>query len=312
MELLFYQQMDIIIRVLKFSLKTFTWILPGVFIVNILMELGFLKKLISPVGSFFGRFANLPPEIAAAFVTSFGSSYAGGSMLINFRDKGLLNDRQVLLSAITFSIPFHIRELFTYYIPIFIPILGLTLAITIIIKFVFVVLAGRLTLPVTAEAGKCLQENNIEAQKEISTVLKKSLQDCVKTCKRMAVTIPLASFIIFELSAWGIFQGLPVQGESLGLPSCSTACLVAYMANSVMGHASLAACYQGEGLTLLQAVKTMLWGSILAAPIFLIRFSGTYYFGIYGPVLGLKIALTSSALNVFAYAACLAAAAVFY
>ncbi|MDK2820277.1 MAG: hypothetical protein PWP31_242 [Clostridia bacterium] len=74
----------------------------------------------------------------------------------------------------------------------------------------------------------------------------------------MAVTIPLASLVIFELKALGVFNALPVQGESLGLPSCSTACLVTYMANTIMGLTSLAACFQGGELTLVQAVKTML------------------------------------------------------
>ncbi len=313
------QQPAIMLMVLQFSLQVFSWIIPGVLIVNILMELGFLQKLVAPVGWFFRRFANLPPEIASAFLASFGSSYAGGSMLVNFKNRGLFTDPQILLSSITFSIPFHIRELFSYYIPVFFPLLGLKLGsiyiavqtIAIIVKFFFVILTGRLILPAAAKPEENKQDEECALSKNFAVALRKGVQDCLKTMKRMVVTIPLAALIIYELNALGVFQLLPVQAESLGLPSCSTACIVTYLANSVMGLTTLAACFQGGELTLIEAVKTMLWGSIFAAPIFLIRFSGTYYFGIYGPGLGLKIALTSFALNIFVYIACLAAVSVF-
>jgi hypothetical protein len=319
MELFLQQQLDIMLLVLKFSFRVFVWIIPGVLVVNILMEFGFLQKLVAPVGYFFRRFANLPPEIATAFLASFGSSYAGGSLLVNFKNRGLLNDLQVLLSSITFSIPFHIRELFTYYIPVFFPLLGVKLGsiyiavqtIAIIVKFFFVILVGRLMLPAAAKPEENKQNEVCTVSKDFAAALRKSVQGCLKTVRRMAVTIPLAALIIYELNASGVFQLLPVQAESLGLPSCSTACIVTYLANSVMGLTTLAACFQGGELTLIEAVKTMLWGSIFAAPVFLIRFSGTYYFGVYGPGLGLKIALISFALNIFVYAACLMAVSMF-
>lgn len=309
-------QLEILIKVLRFCLGIFIWIVPGLLAVNILMELGFLKRLIAPVSWFFGRFANLPREIAVAFLSSFGSSYAGGSMLVNFREKGLLDDRQVFLSAITFSVPFHVRELFTYYLPIVFPLLGMTLGsiylaihtMTIMVKLLFVIMVGKLTLSGTSEFRKHLLEEDTGSEKNLPLVLRNSLRQCIKPLKRMAVTISLAALLIFELDALGVFQALPIQAESLGLPPCSTACLAAYMANTLMGLTSLAACYQGGELTLVQAVKTMLWGSILAAPVFLIRFSGTYYLGVYGPVLGLKIALASFALKEFVYVTCLVAA----
>ena len=318
MESFLLQQPEILLMVLKFSLKVFVTIILGVLVVNMLMELGFLQKLVAPVGWFFGRFANLPPEIASAFIASFGSSYAGGSMLVDFKNKGLLNDRQVLLSSITFSIPFLIRELFTYYIPVSLSILGLTLGgvyiavqtIAIIVKFLFVILAGRLTLPAIEKPEENKHKENVTVPKDFLRAFKKSVQGCLKTFKRMAVSIPLAALIIYELNTLGVFQLLPVQAETFGLPSCSTACLLTYMANSLMGLTAIAACFQGAELTLVEAIKTMLWASILSAPIFLIRFSGTYYFGVYGPKLGLKIALISSALNIFVYVACLASVSV--
>lgn len=302
-------QIEILLKVIQFCYRVFIWVIPGMLIVNIFLEMGILKLLIAPVGWFFRRFANLPQEIGAAFISSFGSSYAAGSMLINFRDKGILNDRQVFLSAITFSIPFHIRELFTYYLPVVLPMLGVTLGsiyivihtTTIIIKFLFVIFVGKITLPNTLDERENTFEKDTTVKKNMPSVIKDSIKHTIKPLKRMMVTIPLTALVIYELNALGVFQALPINAEKLGLPTCSTACLVAYMSNTIMGLTSLSACFNAGDLTVVQAVKTMLWGSLLAAPIFLIRFSGAYYVGVYGPRIGMRLALTTFTINSFVY-----------
>ncbi|KFI34311.1 hypothetical protein HY00_03890 [Peptococcaceae bacterium SCADC1_2_3] len=76
----------------------------------------------------------------------------------------------------------------------------------------------------------------------------------------MALTIPLTAWLIFELNALGVFEVIPIRGESLGLPPCSTACLASYLASPLVGLASLAACFHGGEMTMIQAIRTMLWG----------------------------------------------------
>lgn len=158
-------------QVLKFCINIFIWVIPAMLIVNVLLETGVLKTLIAPAGWFFNRFANLPGEIAIAFVSSFGSSYTAGSILVNMKEKGILNERQVFLSVLTFSLPFHIRELFSYYIPVTLPLLGATLGVfylilhtaIIVVKIGFVILVGKLALP---PIGKKVIEEMSEEKKE--------------------------------------------------------------------------------------------------------------------------------------------------
>lgn len=313
-------QLEIIIMVLKFCFKIFIWMIPAMVLVNILMETGLLRKLIVPVGWFFNRFAHLPPEIAVAFISSFGSSYTAGSILVNMKEKGILNDRQVFLSEITFSLPFHIREMFSYYLPVTFPLLGFALGsfylivhtTAIIVKIIFVIMMGKITLnPVEKKIpDEGLEEN--EQKASWSRIVKKSIDQCGRPLKKMIITIPLTALVVFELNAFGVLQGLPVNAAKLGLPPCSTACLIAHMTNSLTALTSVAACYQGGELTLLDAAKTILWGSVLAAPVFFVRFSGTYYIGVYGPKLGAKLAATSLGINILVYLAFLWGAASFF
>ncbi len=305
-------QIDIFLKVFKFSFDIFVWVIPGMIIINILLEFGVLKKMTAPVGKFFNHWACLPSEVAAAFISSFGSSYTAGSMLVNMKDKGLLNDRHVFLSAMTFSLPHLIRELFTYYLPVIIPILGVTLGTiyiafhctAILAKIIFVIILGKYFLSNNINSEKKSHDLREEKRNyDIFYIFKKSIIQTKKPLKKMIITIPLTALIIFELNAFDVFSNIPIHAEKLGLPACSTGCLIAYMTSTLTGLTSIAACFQSGEITVIQAVKTILWGSILASPIFLLRFSMTYYIGIYGPKLGSRIALTSFALNEFVYIA---------
>ncbi|KFD42133.1 hypothetical protein HY02_08415 [Peptococcaceae bacterium SCADC1_2_3] len=303
-------QVEILLKVINFCLGVFIWIVPAMLVVNVLLELGVLKKFIAPAGWFFARFANLPPEVAAAFISSFGSSYAGGSMLVNLQERGLLTSRQTFLAALTFSVPLHVREIFSYYLPVAFPLLGMVLGAiylgvhtaTILVKVFFVMLVGKLTpgsFIVSEKAGEK------KTGKELSLAFYDGLSSCLRPLKRMALTIPLTAWLIFELNALGVFEVIPIRGESLGLPPCSTACLVSYLASPLVGLASLAACFHGGEMTMIQAIRTMLWGSLLSGSVLLVRFSGTYYLGVYGPVLGMKLSLASFVISSAVYASCL-------
>lgn len=222
-------------------------------VVNALLELGMLKKFIPSLGRFFVRFAGLPPEVAAAFISSFGSSYAGGSMLVNLQEKNLLNKQQVFLGALTLSIPTHVREVFSYHLPLVFPLLGVLLGtvyllvqtLSIVAKFLFVVIVGKLAPHDNVTLEKIAPVEEASHKKNLLEVLWDSIYSCLKPLKRMAVTIPLTALIIFELNGLGVFNNLPVHAESLGLPPYSTACLVSYMAHTLIGLSALAACYQG-------------------------------------------------------------------
>ncbi|UNC93058.1 hypothetical protein [Candidatus Contubernalis alkaliaceticus] len=302
-------QIEIIWEVILFSVRIFALIIPGMLFANILLELGFFKKIMAPAGYFFGRFFHLPQEVTVPFVSSFGSAYSAGAMLINFRDQGLIDERQAFLSALTFYIPFHIREMFTFYIPVALPLLGMVLGsiylsvhtISVIIVVMVIIFLGRFTLPEIAKTGELRKDEQESSPKNYWEILKRSMISSVTSLRRMALTIPLTALVFFQLISLGVFDSLPINVEVLGLPPCSTACIAAYMTNTVIGLTSLGTCFQGGDMTLIQAVKTMLWSSILASPVFLLKYSGAYYVGVYGLRLGAKLALTSFFLNEVVY-----------
>jgi len=226
------------------------------------------------------------------------------SKTINFEKKAL-NDWQALLSAMALSIPVFIRELFTYLLPTALPILGWALGgfylglhtMLIAVKGFFIILMGR-----RSPARNLIEEKReMEKGKSLWEAIKKGLLDTLLPLKRMAITIPLVTFITFEMEGMGMFNySIPVA-RSLGLPICALPVLVGYAASPLIGLSILSALYHQGGLLLGEALKVMLIALILNLPVMMVRYSGTYYIGVYGPRLGTKLALISSTLSVLVY-----------
>jgi len=127
------------------------------------------------------------------------------SKTINFEKKAL-NDWQALLSAMALSIPVFIRELFTYLLPTALPILGWALGgfylglhtMLIAVKGFFIILMGR-----RSPARNLIEEKReMEKGKSLWEAIKKGLLDTLLPLKRMAITIPLVTFITFEWKGW--------------------------------------------------------------------------------------------------------------
>ncbi|WP_435063333.1 nucleoside recognition protein [Halobaculum sp. EA56] len=95
----------------------------GVLLANVAVEFGLVERVAG-----FSRYltgpANLPDEAGTAIVTTAASTTAGYGMLADFRESGRLSDRATLV-AVTINTFFgFVQHLFTFYVPVIIPILG--------------------------------------------------------------------------------------------------------------------------------------------------------------------------------------------
>ena len=95
----------------------------GVFLANVAVELGFVERIAG-----FSRYltgpANLPDEAGTAIVTTAASTTAGYGMLADFRESGRLSDRATMVAVVINTFFGFVQHLFTFYVPVVIPILG--------------------------------------------------------------------------------------------------------------------------------------------------------------------------------------------
>lgn len=305
--------LQVLLQVVNFVAPIFLRIVTAVILCNILLEMGWMRKLM-PFGKMFTRAAHLPPEVSLPFISSFGSSHIGGSMIVALHEQKILDDRQVLLAALTLSIPAFVHHFIAYYLPITMSVLGWTLgsfyvgvhiAVTIV-KALFIVFWGRKSpvqdLPDIGKRGN-------EEVKTLREKLAAALKSSVKPLKRMAVMIPAAAFFMFLLQELGVFNHPLTILDNLGIPAYAIPPVLSYIASPLLGLSMLAALYHQGHLIFTEAIMIMLLGSLLSLPVMMLRFSATFYLPIYGPRLGLKVASIAIGISAFVQGACLLAVA---
>jgi hypothetical protein len=303
-------QVHILLKVLDFMVYIFPRIIPALVMCNIFLEMGLMKKLM-PLGRSFTKVAHLPAVVSLPFISSFGSAYVGGAIVVDLFDRKLLDDRQALLSSMALSIPVFFREFVSYYLPTVISILGWTLGciymgvhVTVIgTKALFVILMGRRSPPCDWSDD---EPGDIEETKtSLRGAVQNGVLDSIRPLKRMAMTIPLSALVIFELEALGLFDYSTTMAGKIGFSLCAVPAIVSYIAHPMAGLSMLAVLYHEGDIMLIEAVKAMLLGSLFHLPVIILRTSGTYYIGVDGPRLGVKLAALSSGITTFVYGTCL-------
>jgi hypothetical protein len=97
----------------------------GLFATSFAVDLGLMRKfdrLIKPISSK----ANISAVSALSVVTCTFSTTAGYSMLMDGLNERIISKREVIATTLISSFPSILSHLFTYFIPVVIPILGLT------------------------------------------------------------------------------------------------------------------------------------------------------------------------------------------
>jgi hypothetical protein len=125
-------------RVLRISVL----IAVGVFLANVAVAFKVVER-VAGVSRYLTGPANLPEEVGTAILTTAASTTAGYGMLADFRDPGRLSDRATLV-AVTINTFFgFVQHVFTFYVPVLIPILGREVGV------VYVATRGGIALAIT-------------------------------------------------------------------------------------------------------------------------------------------------------------------
>ena len=141
----------LLVETLDFVFPVLGMIFLGLFLAGFMMEMGIVTH-ISRFARPLVEVAHLPEANASALIVSLGSTVAANGIVAGFRKEGALTDSEVILCAVMNGIPFYLREIFTYQIPIVIPALGLLVGglygmvflVTVLVKLFLVILLGRI------------------------------------------------------------------------------------------------------------------------------------------------------------------------
>jgi len=298
--------------------KIAAFIALGVTFANVLVAFGLVER-VARVSKYLTRPANLPDEVGAAIVTTAASTTAGYGMLAEFRESGRLSDRATLV-AVTINTFFgFVQHIFTFYVPVLVPILGLEVgllyvgsraAIALAIT-VTGVLAGALLLsrsdattpgPVEADGGAAATPEDVGTEypdRVIGKLRYAAGEGYAKTRKilpRLAGIYAVVAVVTANVDVTQVTGTAEPLAAVVGLPGAAVPVIAVFALDTTNGALFLASLPPGT-FTPEAAVATMLVGGIVSFAVSTFKRSIPFQYGIWGAEFGTKVIVVNTVLK---------------
>lgn len=298
---------EVVPRLVRIS----AFIAVGVFAANVAVAFG-LIRYVAGLSGYLTRPANLPDEVGTAILTTAASTTAGYATLAEYRESGLLDDRATLV-AVTINTFFgFVQHVFTYYVPVLIPILGATTGglyvaaragIALAITVTGVVLGGLLVSGRNVDraaradidaAGPDADERG--RRERVRDAGEKSLGTLRRIVPRLAVVYTLVVAFVTYYDVESLTAVAEPVTATLGLPSAAVPVVAVYTLDTTAGAVAIEPLL-GSTFTPRTAVATLLIGGILSFAVSTFRRSIPFQYGIWGPAFGTKVIAVNTALK---------------
>ena len=265
------------------------------------MDKGLLKALSTlsrPVTARLG----LPDTVIAASIVAFGSVLSANAILAELYHKQQVSEKETYLGAILNGTSLNVRQIFTYQLPVMLPLLGwkaggiylLCFCSAAVIRYAYVFFYAR--------RGR--QFHKLESSTAAVTHVpeeKSSIQKQTRLFLKIAITYLVITFCVMFVfnagaSVWFEQMVAPVNAV-LQLPVELAVPMAIFIFNPVAGAAAVGSLRSSGSVTDIDAVLAVIVGSLLLLPIYGFR-SGTIArtISFFGPKLGLRISTTSTVL----------------
>ncbi len=297
--------LDLLSKTLDTAVPVLVTIFLGLFLAGMLMELGLLDRL-SLLSRPLVSLANLPSISASSFLVSLGSAVAANSMIAEFKMRGAIDDRETILCALMNSIPVYIREIFTYQLPVVVPLLGPVVGLfyasvfitTAIIKILMVIVLGRLLLK-----GERGEKITLEYPKRESAPLRaaiKTVRGQMRLFGRISLTYVSMTLIVLALNEMGFFERLSVLpiAQTFNINPEAVVPLTTYVISPLVGLSMISPMIQSGSLSEIQAAIVLMIGSMFMLPIFALKSMVPNYTAIFGARIGLSVVIISTGVSI--------------
>jgi hypothetical protein len=284
----------------------------GVFLANLAVGVGLVDR-VAGLSRYLTRPANLPDEVGTAILTTAASTTAGYGMLAEFRESGALDDRATLV-AVTINTFFgFVQHVFTFYLPVMVPLLGLHVGLLYVGSRALValcitltgVVAGALLLSpanvdrsATAAADGGAQETGSDSPQD---VVREAWDRTLPTLRRIVPRLAVVYTLVVVLTRTYDLAALTDVADPLatvvGLPGAAVPVVAVFALDTTAGAATVAPLI-GTEFTPRTAVATMLLGGIVSFAVSTFKRSIPFQYGVWGAAFGSKVVVVNTALKV--------------
>jgi hypothetical protein len=311
--------LTVLVEVLPRVARIALFIAVGVFLANLAVGFGAVER-VAGLSRYLTRPANLPDEVGTAILTTAASTTAGYGMLAEFRESGRLDDRATLV-AVTINTFFgFVQHIFTFYVPVLIPILGVEVGVLYVGSRALVALcitlagvaAGALLLsPATADrpvnpatdggdggdAPDSVADGPDTPRAVVEHAWDRTLPKLRRIVPRLAVVYTLVVVLTRTTDLTALTRVADPLATVVGLPGAAIPVIAVFALDTTAGAATIAPLV-GVEFTPRQAVATMLIGGIVSFAVSTFKRSIPFQYGIWGPSFGSKVIAVNTGFKV--------------
>ena len=279
----------------------------GILATSFAVNLGLMKKLDRFVEPFSKR-VKINILSALSVVTCTFSTTAGYAILVEGLNRKIISEREVIVTTLISSFPSVLSHLFTFFIPVVIPILGLftgtiyvcLIGLAALLKSCIGILLAMCWLKNGKKQRALMPLSDINNIKAVSKrkALNMSVKSTYKLLKRIALIMFVTLFfvsLIFKLNMFDYFSAVlePITNV-LGLESEVVLICATKIVNSYAGIV-LAGSLLNNGLISTKGVLiALLLGNVVSFSARFFRHSLPLHISMFGPRLGSKTVLVNA------------------
>jgi hypothetical protein len=282
----------------------------GVFLANLAVAFGLVER-VAALSRYLTGPANLPDEVGTAILTTAASTTAGYGMLAEFRESGMLDDRATLV-AVTINTFFgFVQHVFTFYLPVLVPILGAEVGFTYVGARAGIALG--ISLAGVLGGAVLLSERNVDptatvaaefdggadrtTREAVSHAYGRTVPKLKRLVPRLAVVYVLVTALVRVVDPRSLTAAADPLANLIGLPGAAVPVVAIFALDTTTGAVTVAPLV-GEAFTPRQAVATMLVGGIVSFAVSTFKRSIPFQYGVWGPSFGSKVVAVNTALKV--------------
>ena len=282
---------EVFIRSFNVTRYVFLKAVPVLFVTIYLQERGFFN-LFTRLSSKIVRHTGFSRITGDAFVANFGSSYAGGGLLVEAYRKKKISRLNLICSAIFCSFPAYLRVSVVSTIPVAFSLLTFPLACFYAV-FSFIVSAVKIIIVGTASLFlfdknqmSAISLNEVINPKKKKTTEgspgKRALKRTCKLALRILILVFVSTTFVFYLGKAGLLEKIPISASVIDLPDTLNPAIFTYIAHPYAGMGVIKDYSSRDLITTIGAMKLLLFCMLFSRPITALKEAPSYYFGIYG------------------------------
>lgn len=295
-------------QMLQFAPQTLLIMLASMSLTHVLIAKGFLQRL-SRISQPLTARMGLPDTVIAASVLAFGSALSANAMLGDLYHKQQINEQEAFLGALLNGASINVKEIFTYQLPIMLPLLGWKVggiylacfSLAAVMRYAYVLVHAR-----RAKRQGLSEQGGAPAASTASAVLvapSNSIRRQLRQFLKIAVTYVLITFgvlFVFHagVGAWFEKMVAPIS-SALQLPVAVAVPMAVFIFKPVAGASAISLLRNNGTITDIDAALAVIVGSLLLLPLYGFR-SGSIArtVSFFGARLGFRISATSTSLAI--------------